>query len=257
MMPSAPSLAQPIADYPTGSDIKSTNKLSFSIDSLVGAAKSASDRTTAARDAEPPERDSDSRPSSARGTPSPPQTQLSRDGSPPVSRKRPHDMSPPTHPQHPLHSAFLGFNPLTAFAPPNGLAHHPLFAGSPQDLSLRSAFLGAGHPALSHPLFGFARPGAGLPPRDPSLGSAGEERGQRGSDHGDDTDTERDENLDDECSIDGESEKNCDASVKSNSSSKFCRPACVLHELSVWPPDLAHFRRLISSSSHPLAPVLR
>lgn len=47
MMPSAPSLARkhPMAGYPSGAtsgaDIKSANKLSFSIDSLVGAAKCA------------------------------------------------------------------------------------------------------------------------------------------------------------------------------------------------------------------------
>lgn len=76
-MPSAPSLAHkhPIAGYPAGSDLKSS-KLSFSIDSLVGAAKCASHEKPT------------SRPGSAR-SPSPPQTQL-----PAVKSRR--SPSPPT-----------------------------------------------------------------------------------------------------------------------------------------------------------------
>lgn len=76
MMPSAPPLAQkhPVAGYPTGSDsIKAASKLSFSIDSLVGAAKCP----TAKPQVHSSDSGSSSRPGSAqaRVTPSPPQTQ--------------------------------------------------------------------------------------------------------------------------------------------------------------------------------------
>lgn len=144
-MPSAPSLAHkhPLADYPTGSDIKSANKLSFSIDSLVGAAKCAADTRAAEASASranlaSAKSQADSRPSSATGlrpggTPSPPQVTkgLSRVASPPASvgpRRPPHDVSPPHHQhQHPLHSALFGGvrNPVPlAVGQPHPFAPH-------------------------------------------------------------------------------------------------------------------------------------
>lgn len=93
-----------------------------------------------------------------------------------------------------------------------GAHMNPFLTGYPQDLSLRSASLLTGqHPAALNPAFLFGRPGM-------TIRDIGAERLGSRSDAGEDTDNE---NVEDDCSSDADSERNCNASIKSNSSSKY------------------------------------